>query len=969
MQTAARPAMAHDQENVAPAAKAPHPAPEPEKKKKYVGARSRSSGRPARIPSRTRLGRSSHPSRFSRRPPRPRRAAPLTTTTAFPTATLGGHARDRPKEVKCPRVVTETYKDARSGETRTRSYVRGRPLGKGGFAVVYSMQDPSTGESFAAKVVAKSTLEKDRARQKILTEIRIHRSVDNAHVVKFKRCFEDKDNVYILMELCSDKTLADVVKRRGRLSESQCAPYLREIVSAVYHLHVDRRVIHRDLKLGNLFLTPAGLDEAGIANTDRRGRTSANEDDQSTSGPGSDAELGVDPRLGTRLKIGDFGLACVVDSLDDRKLTICGTPNYIAPEVLAGSKGGGHSFEVDVWSIGVILYASLVGTPPFQTSDVRATYKKIRANAYEFPKTDDGSGSFLLSQNAMDLISRCLAPKPSDRPSLVEIAKHPLCRVGAPGWRLPEKEKESKKESETKKRADAGEASSAERAPLAPRAAALLAAKHEKDASPSAIGQKQSKAPRAPLSPLPANLPARAAGRRRASPSGAQNVLSVPNEASPPAPPPAHPAAFDVLEAQDVAADPRSNRLGPEGPRRAAEEGAPRASEGVPAAPPASPRLRETFPLTRLVPNAARRGLPDGKESVSVRAAPSAAALMSAGAESSSSLNAHTDDDDDETSARVGRRVADAMMEKGDAFFSASASASTRRVPVSIPTADVSIASFPPVWVTKWVDYTSKYGLGYRLSDGTFGVVFNDATKMSQGEKCETNGSGSGSPSRRRAPREKKEDDAGDRLEYRERARRGSGSNPERENGGDGTAACVSFSASAPPPAGLEKKTKLMRHFRGYLTRDGRSAVEKTAGGLFDSFPDRDGSLPGSSLRGDEENVTPEVLPRAVAETRAAAARSSSNPSTSSSPYLPHVKNWLRTKHAILFRLSNRTIQVNFTDGSEILLSSEAQACVFVNPKTKRRAAHLLAKLPADPELLRRLRYVKEVLHQLVHRA
>jgi polo-like kinase 1 len=67
--------------------------------------------------------------------------------------------------------------------------------------------------------------------------------------------------------------------------------------------------------------------------------------------------------------------------------------------------------------------------------------------------------------------------------------------------------------------------------------------------------------------------------------------------------------------------------------------------------------------------------------------------------------------------------------------------------------------------------------------------------------------------------------------------------------------------------------------------------------------------------------------------------------------------------------LSNRTIQVNFTDGSEILLSSEAQACVFVDPKTGKRDAHLLAKLPADPELLRRLRYVKEVLHQLVHRA
>jgi polo-like kinase 1 len=360
---------------------------------------------------------------------------------------------------------------------------------------------------------------------------------------------------------------------------------------------------------------------------------------------------------------------------------------------------------------------------------------------------------------------------------------------------------------------------------------------------------------------------------------------------------------------------------------------------------------------------ASTRGVLDadgGKERVSVRAAPSAAALMSAGANSSSSsLNAHTDDDDDDEK-RVGRRVADAMIEKGSTAS------------VLTPDASASIASFPPVWVTKWVDYTSKYGLGYRLSDGTFGVVFNDATKMSQGAfGGETNGAGSGSPSRRDPPVEKTNDAAGDRLEYRERARRGSGSNPEpNSNGVDSTAACVSFSASAPPPVGQEKKTKLMRHFRGYLARDGRSAVEKTAGGLFDSFAEQDGSLPGSSSNGDEQNVTrDEVLPRAVAETRAAAARSSSNSSTSSSPYLPHVKNWLRTKHAILFRLSNRTIQVNFTDGSEILLSSEAQACVFVNPKTKRRAAHLLAKLPADPELLRRLRYVKEVLHQLVHRA
>ena len=328
---------------------------------------------------------------------------------------------------------------------------------------------------------------------------------------------------------------------------------------------------------------------------------------------------------------------------------------------------------------------------------------------------------------------------------------------------------------------------------------------------------------------------------------------------------------------------------------------------------------------------------------VAVRAAPSEALLRAPGGESSSSL---ADDDDD-----VGARVADAMTAGGG-----DSAASTSAL------APASIAAFPPVWVVKWVDYTSKYGLGYRLSDGTFGVVFNDATKMSQEGAPETPGEGPGtSPGTR--------DDAGDRLEYRERARRGSGSNQGRRGGGDGAPSgspspCVAFSASAAPPAGLEKKTKLMRHFRGYLAKDGRSAVERTAGGLFDGFER------ASNAREWTRDGGGDVLPRAAEETRAAAAAAArSTASTSAAPYLPHVKNWLRTKHAILFRLSNRTIQVNFTDGSEILLSSEAQACVFACPRTGKRAAHLLAKLPADPELLRRLRYVKEVLHQLVHRA
>ena len=86
-----------------------------------------------------------------------------------------------------------------------------------------------------------------------------------------------------------------------------------------------------------------------------------------------------------QIKIGDFGLATKLEFEGDRKRTICGTPNYIAPEILEGRNG--HSFEVDTWSLGVIIYTLLFGKPPFETSDVKTTYQKIKRNSYAFPES------------------------------------------------------------------------------------------------------------------------------------------------------------------------------------------------------------------------------------------------------------------------------------------------------------------------------------------------------------------------------------------------------------------------------------------------------------------------------------------------------------------------------------------------------------------------------------------------------
>lgn len=136
-------------------------------------------------------------------------------------------------------------------------------------------------------------------------------------------------------------------------------------------------MIHRDLKLGNLFLNDK-----------------------------------------MEIKLGDFGLATRLEFEGEKKKTICGTPNYIAPEILEGKMG--HSYEVDIWSLGVIIYTLIIGKPPFETPDVKTTYKKIRMNSYTFPD------HIPISDSARNLITRILNLEPAKRPSLSDIMAHPF---------------------------------------------------------------------------------------------------------------------------------------------------------------------------------------------------------------------------------------------------------------------------------------------------------------------------------------------------------------------------------------------------------------------------------------------------------------------------------------------------------------------------------------------------------------
>ncbi len=122
------------------------------------------------------------------------------------------------------------------------------------------------------------------------------------------------------------------------------------------------------------------------------------------------------------LKLGDFGLATKLDFDGEWKRTICGTPNYIAPEVLEGKNG--HSYEVDVWSLGVILYAMLIGKPPFETPEVKLTYEKIKKGIYSFPE------HIKVSDNAKNLIAKIFNLDPTKRPTLSQILAHPFLNNG-----------------------------------------------------------------------------------------------------------------------------------------------------------------------------------------------------------------------------------------------------------------------------------------------------------------------------------------------------------------------------------------------------------------------------------------------------------------------------------------------------------------------------------------------------------
>ena len=175
----------------------------------------------------------------------------------------------------------------------------------------------------------------------------------------------------LLMQRINCMKMSKLLRRRKRIHELEAQCYLSQVLTGIKYLH-SHRVIHRDIKLGNIFLSDK-----------------------------------------MEVKLGDLGLAAKLEYEGERKRTICGTPNYIAPEILEGKNG--HSFECDIWSFGVLMYTLLIGRPPFETKDVKTTYRRIKMNLYTFPENVE------ISPEAKSLIQSILVIDYVKRPTLEQI--------------------------------------------------------------------------------------------------------------------------------------------------------------------------------------------------------------------------------------------------------------------------------------------------------------------------------------------------------------------------------------------------------------------------------------------------------------------------------------------------------------------------------------------------------------------
>jgi serine/threonine-protein kinase Chk2 len=257
-------------------------------------------------------------------------------------------------------------------------------LGEGNFAVVKLCVHKHTGQKFAIKIIDKKkfSLDSRKGQEALLGEVRILQQLKHPNIISIQDVFETSAHLYIVLELVTGGDLFDRVVAKKMYPEAEARLLFRNLLEALRYLH-EQGVAHRDLKPENILL--------------------ASRDDDVT------------------IKVSDFGLSKVVGE-DQLMKTLCGTPQYLAPEIVARRDGkrAGYSKAVDLWACGVILYILLVGYPPFQENDFDA----ILHGRYNFNHARWKG----VSNAAKDLVSQLLQVDPLRRLDVHQALAHPWLR-------------------------------------------------------------------------------------------------------------------------------------------------------------------------------------------------------------------------------------------------------------------------------------------------------------------------------------------------------------------------------------------------------------------------------------------------------------------------------------------------------------------------------------------------------------
>ena len=269
-------------------------------------------------------------------------------------------------------MLSPTVNAGLEPESKISDFEKEREIGKGGFGLVLKVLHKKTQKVYCIKVIEKQGIMEQKLGDQMNREIEIMYILNNPHCLRLKNHFEDDTNFYLVMPLASKGQLYRVLKKFRKFDERTAAQILRETISALQYLHsFNPPIIHRDIKPENLLLNEGG-----------------------------------------RVLLADYGWSNFNVEGDVRK-TFCGTPEYIAPEMLMKK---GHDTRVDIWSIGILMFELLAGYSPFVAKTNQELYQNIKRLKIQWPKD--------MPPLAKNLISKILKINPLERPTFDEILNH-----------------------------------------------------------------------------------------------------------------------------------------------------------------------------------------------------------------------------------------------------------------------------------------------------------------------------------------------------------------------------------------------------------------------------------------------------------------------------------------------------------------------------------------------------------------